>query len=72
MSQIVRRFSVTPITGSLATQLELTSVNDLRVRARAEQLSTGKALDKHVRAVHYGEEDANCPACRELRRKMNG
>lgn len=39
---------------------------------RNKEFQSGNALENHIRSVHQGTEDVNCPACQELRRKKNG
>lgn len=42
----------------------------LSPQSRNQDLRSGLALRRHCDSAHGGVEDVNCPACRELRKKM--
>ena len=62
-----------PLRASLFPSRRYTnSTFDAYIGVRAHAHKSGAALRGHVRPAHRGQFQENCPACVELRNKMDG
>ena len=43
----------------------------INLERKAQAFRDGEALVNHIKAVHAGEFDPECPACQELQKKID-